>query len=317
MCGRISKIWIALLAVFVLDFSLCRANPIEKNGNSSKESSAGSITTYDQRQTGKYNVHVNIKDVQVFSISDSLSGIGGDYEEGDYGDYATLEGDDGSDYDISHLTVNPIFAFLGQSKPTTTTAKPLALSNATTTSVKPDVATTTEKSVTQQQEQQLSSDSSVLPSSSTTTPAASTTAKQDIESEASAPAVVEVKKPPQTSPTKVNETIDYEEIPVEVLYYRNQQNQMRKEQQHPQPVALRRVDTQSRLHHHNKRRPSVVIIDTHGRSSNNVKILEDHPIAPMVKICGTTEFRDKSGRCRSKYHRQLKRRDAPHLPGGL
>lgn len=299
------KIWIALLAVFVLD---CEASPIELKG---KEPS-GSITTYDQRQTGKYNVHVNIKDVQVFSISDSLAGIGGDYES-EYGDYALLEGDDGgSDYDISHLTVNPIFAFLG-SKPTT--PKP-STSNATT-SVKPDdgiattSSTTTEKSVSQEQ-QQLSHDSST-PMTTTTT----TTIKQDIESEASAP-VAEAQKPQTIPPVKVNETIDYEEIPVEVLYYRNQQqqqqqNKLRKEQQ---PVAQRRVDSGSRLHH-SKRRPSVVIIDTHGRNSNNVKILDDHPIEPMVKICGATEFRDKSGRCRSKYHRQLKRRDANHLPGGL
>lgn len=237
--------------------------------------------------------------------------------------------------DISHLTVNPIFAFLGQKPTTTTTIKPET--NATE-SAKPDEVTnaadtaasssTTEKAVNQQQEQQLPNESSTITSTIASAPTTSTT-KQDIESEASAPAVVQVKKPQISTPTKVNETaaaaasIDYEEIPVEVLYYRNQQNQMRREQQQQQqqPVALRRVDTQSRLHHLNKRvRPSVVIVDTHGRSSNNVKILgDDHPIAAAstVKICGATEFRDKSGRCRSKYHRQLKRRDAPILPGGL
>jgi hypothetical protein len=35
-----------------------------------KKSSASSppITTYDQRQTGKYNIHLNIKDVQIISL---------------------------------------------------------------------------------------------------------------------------------------------------------------------------------------------------------------------------------------------------------
>lgn len=319
MYGRITKIWIALLmlAVFILDSSLCNANPIESSGVSN--GSSGSITTYDQRQTGKYNLHVNIKDVQVFSISDSLAGIGGDYES-DYGDYATLEGsDDGSDYDISHLTVNPIFAFLG-SRPTTTKKPPTASTSNATSSLKPDQeiavpTTTTEKAVTQQ----LSNES---PMTSTSTLAAPTTIKQDIESEESKPEASSVgtkgdMKPQQTTTLKVNETIDYEEIPVEVLYYRNQHNHMGKEQQ---PVALSRVDTGSKLHHHNtqnKRRPSVVIIDTHGRSNNNVKILNDHPVTPMVKICGSAEFRDKYGKCRNKHQRRLKRRDANHLPGGL
>lgn len=90
--------WISLLlAVSSLGGSW--ASPIAKSGSNKElsDGSGGSITTYDQRQTGKYNVHVNIKDVQVFSISDSLAGIGGDYE-GEYGDYAPLEGEDGSDY---------------------------------------------------------------------------------------------------------------------------------------------------------------------------------------------------------------------------
>lgn len=66
----------------------CRAASVAEMNDSKKP--AG-LTTYDQRQTGKYNVHVNIKDVQFFSISDSLAGIGGDYE--DYGgDYDILEG---------------------------------------------------------------------------------------------------------------------------------------------------------------------------------------------------------------------------------
>lgn len=67
----------------------CHGSPVAEKNDSQKP--AG-LTTYDQRQTGKYNVHVNIKDVQFFSVSDSLAGIGGDYEEGDYGDYEDVLG---------------------------------------------------------------------------------------------------------------------------------------------------------------------------------------------------------------------------------
>lgn len=60
-------------------------------------------TFYDQRQTGKYNLNVNIKDVQVFSVEDSLASIGdyGSYD--DYGgDYDLIGGGD-EDYNSSHL----------------------------------------------------------------------------------------------------------------------------------------------------------------------------------------------------------------------
>lgn len=58
-------------------------------------------TFYDQRQTGKYNLNVNIKDVQFFSLSDSLGNIGDYGSYGDYPEYTVDEGDE--DYNISHL----------------------------------------------------------------------------------------------------------------------------------------------------------------------------------------------------------------------
>jgi hypothetical protein len=58
-------------------------------------------TYYDQRQTGKYNLNVNIKDVQVFSVEDSLASIGDYGSYGDYGDYDSAGGDE--DYNLSHL----------------------------------------------------------------------------------------------------------------------------------------------------------------------------------------------------------------------
>lgn len=235
----------------------CQASPSEQTGSDSKP--AGS-TTYDQRQTGKYNVHVNIKDVQFFSLSDSLASIG-DY--GDYGDYADLEGGFGEpdDYDSSHLTVNPIFAFLG-SKPTT--SKPI---------------TTTAAPTTEKQQQSSTSEASTEKASTSTT-----TIKQDSQNDST----VYVIKPASVG-DKTNETIDYEEIPVEVQYYRGNHNQ--------KLASNGRHAASNRFY---KRQPSVQIIDGHGRA-NNVKIMEnDHP---TVKICNRGEFRDNLGRCRVRTRR--------------
>lgn len=81
--------------------------------NLAKERSPDTLTSYDQRQTGKYNVHFNIKDVQLFSVRGDEFNTGvGDGMEYDYGDY---------DYDPSHFTINPILAMLG-ADPTTSTS---------------------------------------------------------------------------------------------------------------------------------------------------------------------------------------------------
>lgn len=62
--------------------------------------------TYDQRQNGKVNVHISIKDVAI--ILQSESGLGGGVEDDVNYDY---------DYDYDHLTVKPngIWATLGAS----------------------------------------------------------------------------------------------------------------------------------------------------------------------------------------------------------
>lgn len=77
-----------------------------------KERAPDTLTSYDQRQTGKYNVHFNIKDVQLFSVRGDEFNTGvGDGMEYDYGDY---------DYDPSHFTINPIMAMLGSESTTAT-----------------------------------------------------------------------------------------------------------------------------------------------------------------------------------------------------
>lgn len=89
---------------------------------------ATGLTTYDQKQSGKYNIHVNIKDVAIIALDGDRMNSG----VGDFGD------DYYEDYDLSDLTVNPIFGLLGSDKPSSTTTKappPLINLDANTSSV--------------------------------------------------------------------------------------------------------------------------------------------------------------------------------------
>lgn len=250
-----------------------RANSME-DASDSKRPPAGS-TTYDQRQTGKYNVHVNIKDVQFFSLSDSLAGIGGDY--GDYEDYGEIQpgfGNTDTDYDTAHLTVNPLFAFLG-AKPATP---------------KPTTAAPVTEKLPASSPESTSSTSAPVKEASTEKATTANSDKQDSESETK-PATVVIKPAPvgEKKPTHANEAVDYEEIPVEVQYYRANQQKL--------PTNSRQAAAINRSH---KRQPSVQIIDGFGRN-NNVKIMENDHIT--VKICGRGEYRDAAGRCRVRARR--------------
>lgn len=74
------------------------------------------FTTYDQKQTGKYNIHLNIKDVAIIALdADNLSGGVGDFGDDYY-----------EDYDLSDFTVKPIFGLIDitSDKPSSTTAPP-------------------------------------------------------------------------------------------------------------------------------------------------------------------------------------------------
>lgn len=117
------------ILIFFLSITIPLVTCSTSNNNNRLKESLGLIkdnlgeskTTYDQRQTGKYNVHFNIKDVQLFSIrGDEFNAGVGDGIDYDYGEY---------DYDPGHFTINPILAMLGADKPFTTT---------TTTTEKPD-----------------------------------------------------------------------------------------------------------------------------------------------------------------------------------
>lgn len=250
------KMLIKLMILLCLVASI-RGRSIEEMSENRKP--AGS-TTYDQRQTGKYNLHVNIKDVQFFSLSDSLASIG-DY--GDYGDYPGDEGFGDTDYDVAHLTVNPVFAFLGSQKPTTS---------------KPTIEPTTPKPTTEKRPIETSSVASASESTSIGAIKETTTAgpiQQDFE----------IKQDKR-------DAIDYEEIPVEVQYYRGNQQK------------LQANGKQANRFH--RRQPSVQIIDGLGRA-NNVKIIENEE-PTVVRMCRSGEFRDNLGRCRVRT-----RRGAPAL----
>lgn len=76
---------------------------------------ATGLTTYDQKQSGKYNIHVNIKDVAIIALDGDRTNSG----VGDFGD------DYYEDYDDSDFTVNPIFGLITSERPSSTTQAPL------------------------------------------------------------------------------------------------------------------------------------------------------------------------------------------------
>ncbi|CAO1330171.1 unnamed protein product [Diamesa serratosioi] len=224
------------------------------------------LTTYDQRQTGKFNIHISVKDVQFLSLSDSVGSVG------DYDSYPEYDYDGDGDYDESHLTVNPIFGLLGTGG---STMKPKPTTKPTTTTT--SVSTTTIQANDTKPESDESEDKMTIKESS-----------------------IVVIKP--TQPHKnVSEAIDYEEIPVEVQYYRNSNsnnnNNNINHQQQQQKVQINSRHAPTRY----RPRPSVQIIGDN-TESRNVKIVEND--RPPVKICSSSEFRDKNGRCRVRSRRR-------------
>lgn len=75
-----------------------------------KEHESIGLTTYDQKQSGKYNIHLNIKDVAIIALeSETIGGGIGDFNEDYY------------DYDISDFTIKPIFGVIGDLPPVNST----------------------------------------------------------------------------------------------------------------------------------------------------------------------------------------------------
>lgn len=102
-------------AVFAFSF-VVNFSSIETAPSSRERDAATGFTTYDQKQTGKYNIHLNIKDVAIIALGAERLNTG----VGDFGD------DYYEDYDLSDFTVKPIYGLIGFD---TTSAKPLVSSS--------------------------------------------------------------------------------------------------------------------------------------------------------------------------------------------
>ncbi|XP_050084898.1 uncharacterized protein LOC126570876 [Anopheles aquasalis] len=230
-----------------------------------------SLTTYDQRQNGKYNIHVNIKDVKIIAVDgENLEGNLGDDTDYDYGDY---------DYDPAHLTVSPLPIFgsgsVSITKPPKSTTK--APGPASTT---PTPSSTTRKpmeSVTM-----VSSESVTLPpkepvktplkptESSTSAPEPITTEALVVSGgstthELPSSNIIVIK------PTPAPVQYDYQEIPVQVIMdpILRPGAKYRSSSQHVPASASRR---------HYEAQPSI-------RRSIN---------------CHEGEYRDREGNCRAR-----------------
>lgn len=111
----------AALLSALLSPSAADASPASASSSSpsrGKQEPTG-LTTYDQKQTGKYNIHLNIKDVAIIALdADHLDSGVGDFGEDYY-----------EDYDLADFTVKPIFGLIDitSDKPTSTTAAPSLL----------------------------------------------------------------------------------------------------------------------------------------------------------------------------------------------
>ncbi|XP_055592732.1 Krueppel-like factor 12 isoform X2 [Uranotaenia lowii] len=257
------------------------------NGGGSKPS----LTTYDQRQTGKYNIHVNIKDVQIISVDgDKFDGEFGDDTIYDYGDY---------DYDPSHLTVNPLPIFGGggatsPKPPKSTTKTPVSItSTKKTTTSRPTATTTTAKPT--------SSPMIVSPIKGES----NSSNKPDEFQALSAPGVtlpppsnIYIFKPtPNYHPSPVH--YDYQEIPVEVIVepvlkpkYRNANPQIsvagRRNRYRKNSIDMGR----------NNQQQHVEPIEAIPSGSGSAEPETREPLEATP--CRHGEFRDRAGKCRTR-----------------
>lgn len=92
------------------------AGASQSAASSARQKQETGLTTYDQKQTGKYNIHLNIKDVAIIALDAGRA----DSNVGDFGE------DYYEDYDLSDFTVKPIFGLIdiASDKPSSTTTAP-------------------------------------------------------------------------------------------------------------------------------------------------------------------------------------------------
>ncbi|XP_062553142.1 early growth response protein 1 isoform X2 [Armigeres subalbatus] len=255
-------------------------------GGGGANSGRPSLTTYDQRQTGKYNIHVNIKDVKIISVDgEKFEGEFGDDTIYDYGDY---------DYDPAHLTVSPLPIFGGSTTskpPKATTKTPVSLTSTkrTTTTTEspmedPPKRPTIDDPVTIDANPIKDDSSSYIMSAPSTTTLPSSN-------------IYIFKPTPNYHPNPVH--YDYQEIPVEVIVepvlkpkYRNSNSRV---------MANRR-------NRHRKNSlgggGSAAGGDMARHGHSDIEALPSEPVINTQLLaatpCARGEFRDKTGKCRMR-----------------
>ncbi|XP_055547783.1 uncharacterized protein LOC129731644 isoform X2 [Wyeomyia smithii] len=252
-----------------------------------------SFTTYDQRQSGKYNIHVNIKDVQIIAVDgEKFNGEFGDDTIYDYGDY---------DYDPSHLTVSPFPIFGGSATtkpPKSTTKAPVAI-----TSTKRTTTKTTAGSAKPIVDEELS----IKPQTDTVNDTSSMEAASPVQDDNSTyimaapmattppPSNIYIFKPtPNYHPNPVH--YDYQEIPVEVIVepvlkpkYRNSNSRImanRRNRHRKNPAARESIDSMAR-----HRQSDIEALPSNGEARMDSPSLAATP-------CSKGEHRDRTGKCR-------------------
>lgn len=95
--------------------------PLAAPSSSHSDRRETGLTTYDQKQSGKYNIHLNIKDVAIIAldaggVDSGLGDSGQDYYE---------------DYDLSDFTIKPAFGLveISSNKPSTNATEKPSLIN--------------------------------------------------------------------------------------------------------------------------------------------------------------------------------------------
>ncbi|EDW60323.2 uncharacterized protein Dvir_GJ20923 [Drosophila virilis] len=88
---------LSLMLILMFSFLQVQMQPVEQAAATMPEDSEGARALYDQRQTGKYNIHVSIKDVAIIEV-----------DQNELADESYIAEDEDYYYDDSALTIKPI-----------------------------------------------------------------------------------------------------------------------------------------------------------------------------------------------------------------
>lgn len=107
---RIMYILTILFAILCVIQCIHSALPFQRS-----QTEKTGLTVYDQKQSGSYNIHLNIKDVAIIALSNDHAGSDIDSFGPDYYD----------DYDVSDFTVKPLQGLIGIDSSTSTKPPPI------------------------------------------------------------------------------------------------------------------------------------------------------------------------------------------------